>query len=636
MADLEVGRSSKSLDIGDAIVGYSRVIIKTGEQDGDGNDIVYIAGDDTGYTLEIENPWGTQEIADDILAKILGYPYQPYDAGDAIVNPAFEIGDSVLVGDVYSGVFDAGMHFSSLFTADIAAPYEKEIDHEYAYEDSKERKYTRKINDAVARLNFYADKIEAKVDSNGGSDTFGWSVTSDEWSVFNENGTLFSINENGTYVKGEINADSGVIGGFTIGANALYKDMTSLYDTEHNGVYIGINGISLGKGAFRVDAAGNMYAQSGTFDGNVYAKNIQYGGGAGYFSGSGILGSSLGTYQFDSGVVSSLGFADFSWDVFNNRQVAEYISCKWTVASRGFSAPEYWIDSGEEEGGGTVGRHTHQITVDENTGKVTLGRPDFSGAYHSFNIADTEFYQNAVSAGAEEVNVRTIRKNPNREVTYGDSTHIIYYPVHANTTANAEYRKEVTLAVPGQYMYELGLADGGGSQDVTIASEDIVSIMFRDSYTTLRVRATASNGATNTNDLDISTAWNNGYEIGYRNGQGISAEFYDIYATPHPDYYPNYPCYIKDGVHVTKFTGVCRSKDANNNIVVFGTQRTIEIPVEVAYNAGVNSVSTNGTVECDGYWSSYNAAHIIIKNSSGNTVYSNWIIIDSGGKSFSL
>jgi hypothetical protein len=38
-------------------------------------------------------------------------------------------------------------------------------------------------------------------------------------------------------------------------------------------VYIGSDGISLG-GNFRVDSSGNLYANTGTFAGNIYAGNI--------------------------------------------------------------------------------------------------------------------------------------------------------------------------------------------------------------------------------------------------------------------------------------------------------------------------------------------------------------------------
>ena len=328
MADLLVEQKASSLDTSDKLQGYSRVVIKTGEVDDDGNDIAYISGNTTGRTLEINNPWGNQTIADSILAKIQGWAYQPMDAGAISLNPAFEIGDSVVVDDVYSGIYSAKLRFSHLFTADIQAPVDKEIDHEYEYEDSRERTYSRKLSTVVARLNFFADSIEAKVDKNGGSSTFGWRLLEDAWTVFNQNGDLFRINENGAYVKGEVQANSGKIGGFSIGARGIYNGLTSFGGQEATGVYIGTDGIQLGT-KFKVDAQGNLTASNGTFTGNVYAKNIQYGGSYGTLNGSAIAPSTLGVGQLTSGVNTSLGFANFSNQAFNEKALVKYLNAQY-------------------------------------------------------------------------------------------------------------------------------------------------------------------------------------------------------------------------------------------------------------------------------------------------------------------
>lgn len=328
MADLLVEQKASSLDTSDKLQGYSRVVIKTGEVDDDGNDIAYISGNTTGRTLEINNPWGNQTIADSILAKIQGWAYQPMDAGAISLNPAFEIGDSVVVDDVYSGIYSAKLRFSHLFTADIQAPVDKEINHEYEYEDSQERVYTRKLNNVVARLNFFADSIEAKVDKNGGGSEFGWRLTEIAWTVFNESGNLFTINKDGAYVKGEIQASKGKIGGFNIGQKGIYNGISSYGGQETTGVYIGNDGIQLGQ-KFKVDSQGNLTATNGTFNGNVYAKNILSGGNYGTLSGSAITPSSLGVGQLTSGVNTSLGFADFSNRVFNERARVKYMDAQY-------------------------------------------------------------------------------------------------------------------------------------------------------------------------------------------------------------------------------------------------------------------------------------------------------------------
>lgn len=68
-------------------------------------------------------------------------------------------------------------------------------------------------------------------------------------------------------IAGKITATSGEIGGFTIGAASIYNGMTSLSDTTHNGVYVGTDGIALGKGNFSVGSDGALSAKSGSIGG---------------------------------------------------------------------------------------------------------------------------------------------------------------------------------------------------------------------------------------------------------------------------------------------------------------------------------------------------------------------------------
>lgn len=71
-----------------------------------------------------------------------------------------------------------------------------------------------------------------------------------------------SIYASEAVISGAITASSGYIGtstaGFAIGSSSFYNGMTSLTDTTNNGVYIGTNGIALGKGSFKVTNGGAL------------------------------------------------------------------------------------------------------------------------------------------------------------------------------------------------------------------------------------------------------------------------------------------------------------------------------------------------------------------------------------------
>ena len=445
---------------------YSKVIIHVGLSDSGDTEITYEAGNDSGRTLEINNEWGTQMMADTILAKIRGYQYQPLFASGALVDPSVELGDGITVNGIYSGIFVQATTFNSQMASDVSAPVDEEIEHEYGFESKTDRAYTRMVAQTRSGISLSAEEIAAEVaratdaegelsgritvnaesisaevtratdaegelsgritvnaesisaevtratgaestlsgritvnagnitaevrratDAEGtlrssisqnadsitaevrratnaegtklnhtySNSSFGWQLTSSAFILKSNNQEVFKANSSGITVKGsgeftgKITATSGYIGngssGFTISNTAIYNGMTSLNDTTHNGVYVGTDGIAIGKGAFKVtsagavtatnlsisggsinindtfkvdsygnlsaasgtltnlsitngsininnkfqvDSSGNLSATSGTFSGNVYAGNIQYGGDYGTFSGAGL------------------------------------------------------------------------------------------------------------------------------------------------------------------------------------------------------------------------------------------------------------------------------------------------------------------------------------------------------------
>lgn len=156
-------RSARNIEESPSYVPYSKVRIIVGEEE-DGTQLVYEAGDDTFRTLEITNPYGTQAIANSILAKIQGYSYKPFKVDGAILNPVAEIGDAVNVGDVYSFLSSIDTTFSPIMSADISAPEDSNIDHEYPYESSENKEIARKINGAKASFIVELGRIEASLE----------------------------------------------------------------------------------------------------------------------------------------------------------------------------------------------------------------------------------------------------------------------------------------------------------------------------------------------------------------------------------------------------------------------------------------------------------------------------------------
>lgn len=353
---INVRRNYATLEKQEQFDGYSKVVIVVDED----NDVSYTAGTDTGRTLTLTCPFGTQQMAQDILGKVMGHQYQPYSATGAHIDPAAEIGDGITVGGVYGGLFTKEVTHGPLYTADVSAPGGEKINYAYPFKTIQKRKIERNFRDISAtfkvqagliaaevaerkeqgeqfkaQFQVQAGQIAAKVEKTGGSSSsFGWELTDSSWTLKSNGGTVLTVDKSGLEVKGKITATSGKIGGFDIKSNYLSYNGQTWGGTNTTGAYLGTSGLQLGKN-FKVDMSGNLTAATGTFSGYTNAGNIQYGGSYGTLSGSGITsgsvtgtqvaGYTLSTAKFTSGVNASLNNGDSAWDFCSGVETADKI-----------------------------------------------------------------------------------------------------------------------------------------------------------------------------------------------------------------------------------------------------------------------------------------------------------------------
>lgn len=311
LSNINLGTKMRALDIGKKRAAYTGVIVHAG-QNGDGQEIDYTVGNDSGSVLKVTVPNGSLELAYALLdkLKLRGYRYQPFEADGAVADPAIEIGDNITANNVPSIVMGIQTNHSRLMASTLKAPIDEEVNHEWKYVPRSERQFKRESAYTRSRLTINATEIAARVSKTGGSSqSFGWSLTDSEWTLTSNNSTVLRATSAGIEITGKITATSGYIGnsssGFEIGSNYIRNGMLSRDDTAHNGVYIGTDGIALGAGNFKVDSSGNLTANSGTFRGNVSAGNIQYGGNYGTFNAAGLSDGSIGSLKYGSGSIGS-------------------------------------------------------------------------------------------------------------------------------------------------------------------------------------------------------------------------------------------------------------------------------------------------------------------------------------------
>ena len=265
---IEMGYNAGALESAPVLDEYTAVRVLVDDE------TCYEAGSGN-MVLEVSIPWGTQEIADNLLALLHGYHYQPYRAEKALIDPAAELGDVALFDDGTTGqLLQRTVYFGHLYSEDISAPADEELDHEYTFTSAEQRRYQRLTSHFESQLMIQSNRINAKVSEVGGDNTsFGWTLTSTGFILSSGSTEVFRCDANGIRVNGEVRAASGYIGnsttGFTINATNLANGKTSYSETGHDGVYLGTDGIGLGKGKFYVDSQGNLTAGSSTFNGTV-------------------------------------------------------------------------------------------------------------------------------------------------------------------------------------------------------------------------------------------------------------------------------------------------------------------------------------------------------------------------------
>lgn len=304
------------------LAGWSKVEIQVDD------DTVVSAGTDTGRTLTLSCPYGTEAMARHILGKLRGQQYQPYSAGTALLDPSAELGDAVEIMGRYGGLYKIDRELGKLYVATVSAPGDEEIDHEYPYKSTESRKTARKFKKVDANFEIQAGLIAARVEKIGGDESFSWELLVDHMSWFANGDEVVRFDKSGADITGRIKALSGEIGGFIIADGCLYSGNADWNDPGDYGVYLGGDGIAAGR-KFKVDMSGHLMAYDGEFLGTVAAGHIKYGSSRnddgnlynyGSFDGEGLdtnsvwgnrlVSHDVSTYETDYDINGTLAAAD--------------------------------------------------------------------------------------------------------------------------------------------------------------------------------------------------------------------------------------------------------------------------------------------------------------------------------------
>ena len=186
-----LGTRMAQLDTSPALAPVSKVILAVDSEN------AYIAGNDTGRTVEVTCPYGTQEMANNILSALSSYAYIPAMAQDAILDPAAEIGDGLTMGGVYTVLAQSTLTFDGLMTSDAGAPGQAEQESEYKYQSPVIADINWQLAETRSLISKTSEEILLKVENEleGLSSSFSVQLQQIQSQVTGLNGQVSSITQ---------------------------------------------------------------------------------------------------------------------------------------------------------------------------------------------------------------------------------------------------------------------------------------------------------------------------------------------------------------------------------------------------------------------------------------------------------
>ena len=262
----------------------------------------YEAGNETGRTLEVVCPYGTQSMAENLLAQLGGYVYQPVSAMETLVDPAAELGDAVVVAGALALFAQEDIVFDHLLTIDVEAPGEREMEQEYKFQTPMQQ-LNRKVASTYSLITKTAEEIRLEVAGfDGRIAAISVGLEEIESEVADAMGSFSKLQQTVNGFEASIsNLESGQRASLKFGADGLiYSDNSGTVTI--NGNQIAANTVKVnslyGSNVYFCDAYGNVAADiavtgasstaqqkavlsSGAFEVRTYGGSVYLGSNTG-------------------------------------------------------------------------------------------------------------------------------------------------------------------------------------------------------------------------------------------------------------------------------------------------------------------------------------------------------------------
>lgn len=144
---LQINTAAREIETGDHTDAIAGVVLTTSKGTSAGTNI------GEGYVLQADCDWSDSNVANLCFNRLYGYRYKSYAASAARLDPSAELGDFAVIDEDQYPIISITWKLGRHITADISAPYEETIDHEYNMVSKSAKMYRKAVN--------YADRLAA-------------------------------------------------------------------------------------------------------------------------------------------------------------------------------------------------------------------------------------------------------------------------------------------------------------------------------------------------------------------------------------------------------------------------------------------------------------------------------------------
>lgn len=283
-------------------IAFSFYLYSTGAATVTISNIRIYVDDDSETTLVANCPFADDATARRVLNSLSGFHYRPYKATGARLDMKAEFGDTVQIDGLGYGLYSQTINFGSECVSNLSAPADQEMEHEFPYVPSTERKFRREVATLRAEIDIRSGEIEAKVEQRvpseyGNPNSFGWKLQSDNFTVYSNGQTVLKVTQGGAEISGKVVATSGVIGGCEIVNGVLQVSSANIGTIRAEQITVGtlnadripvLNSSKLGE-----NSVGNWQLGTDAVQGyNIFGGAVSYGktdgGVQGYLNQAGV------------------------------------------------------------------------------------------------------------------------------------------------------------------------------------------------------------------------------------------------------------------------------------------------------------------------------------------------------------